>query len=277
MPTTSSVCRSPALPRALLRPRKGGYCPSCGELQPFSDSEPALGETCQKTPPPWEHIRFYGAYSGAQKTLLLRGKFGADPAVLHLLGRFLALSCKDLPKPDAIVPVPLHSTRLRERGFNQCQELAHPLSDALGVPLVPDLLLRQHPTRHQVGLSEAGTSPTSRARSFPSRKSGASALACRRHLHDRHNLAPRRPRPARSTCRGRARGCGRRRQNAARKARFPVQLELPTRVTPQKQLRIPTAEAFHVRTYPDDPRTGHTFGLSGPCRFRTGPSRQPHR
>ena len=51
--------------------------------------------------------------------------------------------------------MPLHSTRLRERGFNQCQELARPLSDALGVPLVPDLLLRQHPTRHQVGLSEA--------------------------------------------------------------------------------------------------------------------------
>ena len=80
---------------------------------------------------------------------------GPFHAVLHLLGRFLALSCKDLPKPDAIVPVPLHSTRLRERGFNQCQELARPLSDALGVPLVPDLLLRQHPTRHQVGLSEA--------------------------------------------------------------------------------------------------------------------------
>ncbi|MFQ8887100.1 MAG: ComF family protein [Bilophila wadsworthia] len=134
---------------------QGRLLPSCGELQPFSDSEPALCETCQKTPPPWEHFRFYGAYSGALKTLLLRGKFGADPAVLHLLGRFLALSCKDLPKPDAIVPVPLHSTRLRERGFNQCQELARPLSDALGVPLVPDLLLRQHPTRHQVGLSEA--------------------------------------------------------------------------------------------------------------------------
>ena len=79
--------------RALLRPRKGGYCPSCGELRPFPDSEPALCEACRKTPPPWEHFRFYGAYSGALKTLLLRGKFGADPAVLHLLGRFLALSC----------------------------------------------------------------------------------------------------------------------------------------------------------------------------------------
>ena len=141
--------------RALLRPRKGGYCPRCGELKPFPDSETELCATCRETPPPWEHFRFYGAYSGALKTLLLRGKFGADPAVLHLLGRFLAHSCADLPKPDAIVPVPLHSTRLRERGFNQCQELARPLADALGAPLMPELLRRQHPTRHQVGLSEA--------------------------------------------------------------------------------------------------------------------------
>lgn len=141
--------------RALLRPRKGGYCPRCGELSAFPDAAPALCGDCEKTPPPWEHFRFYGAYGGALKTLLLRGKFGADPAVLHLLGRFLAHACADLPKPDAIVPVPLHATRLRERGFNQCQELARPLSYALGAPLQPELLLRQHPTRHQVGLSEA--------------------------------------------------------------------------------------------------------------------------
>lgn len=92
-------------------------------------------------------FRFYGAYSGALKTLLLRGKFGADPAVLHLARAVPRPLLQGSPKPDAIVPVPLHSTRLRERGFNQCQELARPLSDALGVPLVPDLLLRQHPTR----------------------------------------------------------------------------------------------------------------------------------
>lgn len=133
--------------RALLRPRKGGYCPLCGELQPFSDSEPALCETCQKTPPPWEHFRFYGAYSGALKTLLLRGKFGADPAVLHLLGGSSPSPARICPNPTPSSPCPWHSTRLRERGFNQCQELARPLSDALGVPLVPDLLLRQHPTR----------------------------------------------------------------------------------------------------------------------------------
>ena len=63
----------------------------------------------KKTPPPWEDFRFYGAYSGALKTLLLRGKFGADPAVLHLLGRFLALSCKDLPKPTSSRAPALHT------------------------------------------------------------------------------------------------------------------------------------------------------------------------
>lgn len=141
--------------RALLRLRTGGCCPSCGEPAPFADAKPEPCEKCRNTPPPWEHFRFYGAYGGALKTLLLRGKFGADPAVLHLLGRFLAHACADLPKPDAVVPVPLHAARLRERGFNQCQELARPLADALGAPLMPELLHRRRPTRHQVGLSEA--------------------------------------------------------------------------------------------------------------------------
>ncbi|MEG2004910.1 MAG: ComF family protein, partial [Bilophila sp.] len=108
---------------------------------------------CLSHPPPWEHFRFFGSYSGALKTLMLRGKFGADPAALRLLGHFLALACADLPVPDAIVPVPLHVSRLRERGFNQSQELARPLAERLGIPLMPHLLRRQIATRHQVGLS----------------------------------------------------------------------------------------------------------------------------
>lgn len=136
-----------------LHPRQGGYCPLCGNLHALSDASPTLCGECLNTPPPWEHFRFYGLYSGALKTLMLRGKFGADPAVLRLLGHFLARSCADLPTPDAIVPVPLHASRLRERGFNQSQELARPLAEALGVPLMPHLLRRQVATRHQVGLN----------------------------------------------------------------------------------------------------------------------------
>lgn len=87
--------------------------------------------------------------------MMLRGKFGPDPGVLTFLGYLLAEVCSDLPLPDAIVPIPLHPTRLRERGFNQCQELARPLARKLRIPIQPGWLQRQLPTPHQVGLSRA--------------------------------------------------------------------------------------------------------------------------
>ena len=140
------VCRS------LLEPRNQDSCPRCG--QPLSvPAGPAPCGDCLTSPPPWRHFRFYAPYAGAFRSLLLRGKFGRDLAVLHLVGRLLARACADLPVPDAVVPVPLHPDRLRKRGFNQSQELARPLAGFLGAPLAPFLLRRPHPTRHQVGLS----------------------------------------------------------------------------------------------------------------------------
>ena len=55
----------------------------------------------------------------------------------------------------AVVPLPLHSSRLRERGFNQSTLLARSVAGRLGVPVV-DALERVRPTRTQVGLGRAG-------------------------------------------------------------------------------------------------------------------------
>ena len=145
-----SLCPSCA---SLLEPRTSGYCPSCGLPQTMRDAPPSLCGECLCSPPPWEHFRFYGVYANTLKELLLRGKFGADSTLLHLLGKLLAQRCLDLPRPDAIVPMPLHPSRLRERGFNQAQELARPLAELLQVPLRSDLLARCRPTPHQVGLN----------------------------------------------------------------------------------------------------------------------------
>jgi ComF family protein len=54
--------------------------------------------------------------------------------------------------PEAILPVPLHARRLRERGFNQSIELARPASRAFGLPLVRDLVKRSRPTSPQTAL-----------------------------------------------------------------------------------------------------------------------------
>jgi ComF family protein len=55
---------------------------------------------------------------------------------------------------DYIVPVPLGSKRLQERGYNQVMLLARPLAWELDIPLKRQALRRTRETRSQVGLSK---------------------------------------------------------------------------------------------------------------------------
>jgi ComF family protein len=56
---------------------------------------------------------------------------------------------------DLIVPVPLHASRLRERGYNQSTLLAQQLSHTSGLPLVESALKRIRATSPQVTLNAA--------------------------------------------------------------------------------------------------------------------------
>lgn len=56
--------------------------------------------------------------------------------------------------PTILVPVPLHSVRRRERGFDQARLLADALGRRTGRPVV-DALRRRRPTPSQVGLGRA--------------------------------------------------------------------------------------------------------------------------
>jgi len=53
---------------------------------------------------------------------------------------------------DLIVPVPLHRSRLRQRGFNQSALIAREVGRLLGRPVAEDLLRRVRRTRPQVEL-----------------------------------------------------------------------------------------------------------------------------
>jgi ComF family protein len=55
---------------------------------------------------------------------------------------------------QAVVPVPLHPKRLRERGFNQALALARFVSRFHSIPLDRNNLFRARWTHTQVGLSE---------------------------------------------------------------------------------------------------------------------------
>lgn len=82
-------------------------------------------------------------------------KYGNRPHLGQALGRLVGHAFEDsaLPRPDLVVPVPLHRVRRYERGYNQSTMLALGLGAALGVPVRDDLLARTRITRSQTRLS----------------------------------------------------------------------------------------------------------------------------
>ena len=112
--------------------------------------------TCLGNAPPWTRFTMVNLYEGALRSLVLRAKFQRDAALLRTLGEALAtvLAQAGLPeRPEAVIPVPLHASRLRQRGYNQCLELAKPLVYRLGMALQPSWVERVVPTPFQRGLS----------------------------------------------------------------------------------------------------------------------------
>lgn len=56
---------------------------------------------------------------------------------------------------DALIPVPVHPSRMRQRGFNQAEVLARGLAGELGLPVCADILRRNKKTEPQKVLTPA--------------------------------------------------------------------------------------------------------------------------
>jgi len=81
-------------------------------------------------------------------------KFGSHYKNARLLGLLLADHLKKTAqRPDLILPVPLHKSRYRERGFNQAIEIAKTVSKELQIPLDLSSCLRHRHTPHQIALT----------------------------------------------------------------------------------------------------------------------------
>jgi competence protein ComFC len=102
-----------------------------------------------------------GITSTAEHTGIIREavqglKYGSAKIVAEPLGERLVRQLQAQAwTVDVIVPVPLHATRLAERGYNQAQLLAEQIADALSLPCFPNAVERQRNTQSQVTLSAA--------------------------------------------------------------------------------------------------------------------------
>lgn len=78
-------------------------------------------------------------------------KYGGWSHLAGTCAKAMESALADAPALDALVPVPLHPTRLRERGFNQSRILADALGQRLDA-MVVEALVRERATASQVGL-----------------------------------------------------------------------------------------------------------------------------
>lgn len=136
-------------------PWLGDHCQRCAVPLP------AAGMTCGQClmqPPAFERVVAPWTYNFPIDSLITRFKHSAKWPYGHLLGDLLAQSLQhrfndDLPRPDVLVPVPMSTRRLRQRGFNQAAMLARWLSERLDVPIDERLLLRPQDTNAQQDLN----------------------------------------------------------------------------------------------------------------------------
>ncbi|GHA88017.1 ComF family protein [Cognatilysobacter bugurensis] len=131
LPHNRSACGTCALPLPIAAPA----CGSC------------LQRSASRAPTAAVHAPF--VYAAPLDRLLVRFKFHEDLAAGRLLSQLMAQALADAPRPDALVPVPLHRARLRRRGYDQALELARPLGRALDLRVDGDLLVRTRATDAQ--------------------------------------------------------------------------------------------------------------------------------
>jgi ComF family protein len=150
-----------------MRPITGGVCAVCGErlFSPHAFAG-APGESrcglCRRVEPAFARAAAYGSYETGLRELIHMLKYGGVRPAANVLGRMLAEAIAVLEPefpadPVALVPVPLHRTKLRQRGFNQAELIARAAmkirqpGDKLR--LCAGVLERKRETASQIGLT----------------------------------------------------------------------------------------------------------------------------
>lgn len=141
-------------------------CTACFHDLPWNDHAcaccalplPALATdlcgACGRSPPRFDAAYAAFHYAWPVDRLLQQFKYRGRLALGRMLAAALAeyLEMRGTPRPDLLLPVPLHRRRLAARGFNQAGEIARTLGKSLDVPVAHGALRRTRATPAQRGL-----------------------------------------------------------------------------------------------------------------------------
>jgi ComF family protein len=134
-------------------PRNRSCCMRCA--LPLATPAAMCGE-CLRRAPPWDAAWAPFRYGWPLDRLESHYKFGADLAAGRVLSTLWQREPCPTELPQLLLTVPLHRSRLRQRGYNQALELARPLAREFDIPLRHDALQRLRHTDAQTELDALG-------------------------------------------------------------------------------------------------------------------------
>jgi ComF family protein len=157
-----NISRLPVCPECIsaMLPIPVGTCEICGEGMATAGHEAQIQTctNCRETRPRFEKACAYGSYDGELRELIHLLKYDQVTPAANVLGGMLAeaIAKLEIHGPVLMIPVPLHSSKRRQRRFNQAELLARAAlkrSPISGVVLVTNLLVRTRATVSQIGLT----------------------------------------------------------------------------------------------------------------------------
>lgn len=133
------------------------HCERCG--LPLASQQSQCGQ-CISHPPIFTQLTACGLFDAPLYQLIYKLKYQQQAIYSQVLGRLLAEKINaryganaQAPRPQALIPVPLHSRKERQRGFNQAQLIANHCAKQLNIPCQAHWLTRVKDTASQTQLN----------------------------------------------------------------------------------------------------------------------------
>jgi ComF family protein len=130
-------------------------CKKCSK--PIEEDQREYCNDCERKDYHFEHGYSLWVYDSAMKKSISNFKYSYKKEYAkYYIEKIVQSYGNDILKlaPDVLVPVPIHKSKYRERGYNQAEILAYGIAKELNIPVLPHLLIRNKRTIPQKQLSD---------------------------------------------------------------------------------------------------------------------------
>ena len=117
-------------------------CVKCGKVL---DDDREYCADCMKTEHVYDQAVSLYEYSDGIKQSIYRFKYHNKQEYADIYAKEIAQRCGiviNAWNPDVMIPVPIHASKLKKRGYNQAELIANSLSEIMGIPVDNDCIVR---------------------------------------------------------------------------------------------------------------------------------------